>query len=199
MKCAHCGFNASPRGKNYMSFEVFLAGITLAEKLGAGVFLGGGEPTDHPLFSSFVVKMLEAEIELEASGVITNGTNVKEAKLISKLSDVFYTAISLDPYHDTTMVSEEVKRLKFSDVRKSSFVFYVGRAKKIADAKKGHCICSELFLNWNGDLFSCGCKKEYFGNVLKEVFIPSNRSLCSCYKEKEFVYSDCEEKENEIR
>jgi MoaA/NifB/PqqE/SkfB family radical SAM enzyme len=185
MKCAHCGVNASPKGKNYMSQQIFLEGLKLAEKLGTGVFLGGGEPTDHPKFIYFLMEMLSADIELESSGVITNGTNKKEARLISHLSDVIYTGISLDSFHDATMVSEEVKKLKFSCVRKATNIIPIGRAKKLSFAKNTACICPELFLNWDGDLYSCGCKKEFFGNILNKISIPFWRSINSCYKERE--------------
>ena len=74
MRCRHCCFNAGPQRKDYMSRKIFNAGLRFAEERGEGVFLDGGEPTDHPRFQEFLFKILSSDgIDLEVSGCVKIG------------------------------------------------------------------------------------------------------------------------------
>jgi hypothetical protein len=183
MQCAHCCANASPRGRHYRAENVFAAGVKLAEDLGKGVFLGGGEPTDHPAFLSFVTQILYSNVEMEGSGVITNGSNEREAIFLSRLSDVFYVALSRTRYHESWMVSDRVQ-CAFEDLehRTGERICKQGRGKDISGATKG-CACPGIWMNWNGDLYACGCKKKKYGNVITGYKIPDDANLCDCSEE----------------
>jgi hypothetical protein len=167
-----------------MSREVFAAGLKLCEELGHGAFLGGGEPTDHPRFLEFLVDVLNSDVEMEVSGVITNGSNEKFALLLAKLSGILYVALSTTEYHDTSLVSEKVIKT-FSrngiDIRKGPVaVSKMGRGKNISGSRKT-CVCSDLWMNWNGDLYHCGCKKQKYGNILTGYSFPADVEFGECY------------------
>jgi sulfatase maturation enzyme AslB (radical SAM superfamily) len=173
MRCRHCCFNAGPQRKDYMSRKIFNAGLRFAEERGEGVFLGGGEPTDHPDFYNFLTKILASdEIELESSGCITNGTNLKAARLLSRLkdADVFFSRVSRDQFHNHRLVDPRVyKWFKQESIQLSSFVKQ-GRARNLKDKAFFNltCTCENLFLDWNGDIYSCGCRHTKFGNILNK-------------------------------
>ncbi len=165
MECDHCCVNASPRGRKVMQNDVFYAGLRFAEERGESVFLGGGEPTDHPKFMQYLAEMLASDLELELCGVITNGTNDREAKLLSNLRGTIYTAISLDPYHPRCMVSDAVLDMMFTDKRETVNVQNTGRGANVYGAGNG-CTCPDLWLDCNGDLYQCGCRKKKLGNII---------------------------------
>jgi hypothetical protein len=171
-----------------MSREVFEAGIKLAEDRGAGAFLGGGEPTDHPLFNEFLIRVLSSDVEIESSGCITNGSNEKEALLLAKLAPIFYTALSLTQYHDTSLVTERVLNAYKSCEKRLGVQspFKIGRGKNIFGSQPG-CVCYDLHMEPNGDLFHCSCKKLKYGNVLTGYSIPDDAEIgeCSEYLKKQ--------------
>lgn len=164
-----------------MRDEVFFAGLRLCEECEYGVFLGGGEPTDHPKFTEYLVALLGADLALEFCGVITSGTNDKEARILSNVRDVIYTCLSLDKYHFGSMVSDQVRNLKFTDIRREVRVQQIGRGKSIPGAGD-NCTCPELWLDYNGNLYQCGCKKRKIGNILEadiDQCLRSNTGGCS--------------------
>lgn len=166
-----------------MTYETFSKGIAFAEEYGEGAFLGGGEPTDHPLFMRFICDVLASNVELEASGTITNGTNEKIALFLSRLKGVIYAELSLTPYHDSSMVSEQVKRAYKDRTRVSANVCNQGRGHYIPGAVD-RCVCPELFLDHNGDLYPCGCRKKKYGNIHTGFVIPDDRQGGECYKDQ---------------
>jgi len=89
--------------------------------------------------------------------------------------------LSLDCYHESIdlCVEEAFAPSKYKEIHVGSIgirntqkhsknVIYAGRAKKIYGADKSICICEDLVVAPNGDVYSCGCKKHKFGNVVED-------------------------------
>lgn len=194
MRCRHCCFSAGPQRKDYMSRKIFNAGLKFAEDMGEGVFLGGGEPTDHPKFQEFLFKVLASDkIEMEDSGCVTNGTNVKVARVLSRLNEnqVFRARISTDEFHNKKLVDSKVYKWFNAVPNDRIYISRQGRARKLNSEGyiiREDCCCESLFLDWNGDVYSCGCKHTKFGNILKKVIFPKSNYECRYDENKDRNY-----------
>jgi len=177
MSCAHCGFSCSPRKKDFMTMDAFEATMSFVYEYGMSVSIGGGEPTCHPRFWDMLYCAISEVEEDSVVWLATNGKKTKDALRLARLAarGVISCDLSQDIYHepiDPVVVrafsgKERTSGLSIRNTSRHGDVIYAGRSKKIAGARKDICICSDLFVDPFGDVYSCGCKKHRFGNVLK--------------------------------
>jgi len=179
MKCGHCCYSCGPKGVD-MDRLTFLKACKFAEDWGDGVFLGGGEPTVHPLFWDFVGIALGATDPDNTSGlgVITNGKLTEDALRLARLArnGVLYAAVSRDSYHqriDPKVIAAFKRQAPaygdrnndLRDIREMRTVFDVGRAKRRNLGGEKRCVCPELFVDPQGTLWGCGCRTVRLGTL----------------------------------
>lgn len=201
MKCAHCCFACTSRGK-FMSLDTFKAALKIASEYGECVTIGGGEPTLHPDFEKFLLLAIANQNEDESDKVfvVTNGSIKDRAMMLGKLSaaNVIEAKLSWDQFHDLDMVDEEVYNWFESmgalwgpvygtdPVRPTNKLSKRGRAKKIKEAQDD-CACEDLFINPDGDVFQCGCPDSpKLGNVNEGYSFGGWVAHC-CYHSEEYA------------
>lgn len=180
-----------------MSMETFIKACKLVENRGEGIFLGGGEPTLHPLFSQFLgIALMSNNYDNECQvGIITNGSNTDISIKLASMAKagIIYAGLSQDKFHDE--IDERVVKAftkdksvydpynrDSRDIRRiyDNSVIGVGRAKKLKGIKKiDDCICLELFIDPEGNIFHCGCKLVSFG-TLDNIKIPDDYMSYTC-------------------
>jgi len=211
MTCEHCCFNCTHEGED-MTAETFENALEfIVDHDPYSIDIGGGEPTLHPLFKSFLMDCLG---EAENVWLATNGSVKKTALLLCKMArnGVIGCALSRDPYHDYDMVDEEVMaafqdgmvreyyggpeamrpdghRRNEKDRREirdtSHSIKGAGRALENELADKG-CACGGICIKPNGDVASCpSCEGAVvFGNVNRgDVVFPEDYNWCGCHTE----------------
>ena len=190
MKCAHCGFSCTEKGED-MSLEVFTKAAELAGERGEHIAIGGGEPTIHPQFWALLGIALgstDESVWLSTNGSITE-TAIKLAKMAKK--GIIGCRLSIDKWHDPIhhRVEDAFRREERSyldrdnnDCREISKGTYdlikSGRAVKLVNnghaiGKQG-CICSEVFVTPNGNIYECGCQLHQIGTVFDGYEMPSS-------------------------
>ena len=168
-----------------MDLKTYKAALMLSANYGESLSIGGGEPTIHPHFWEFLGLAL-AEPYIDSIWLATNGKKKDTAIALAGLArrGVIGVDLSQDPFHesiDPAVIAAFTQGKKTgwehssgSDrdcrgIRDVSYnVINVGRAKRNQlgmDDKT--CVCDDLFIDPDGNLFSCGCKKEQFGTVFK--------------------------------
>jgi hypothetical protein len=163
--------------------ETFKAGLKLAEDNGEYITLGGGEPTIHPDFWAFLGLSLGAMPEECGVHIITNGTETETALHLLNMGKRGIIGIELslnDGYHNSDLVSPQVKAA-FLKERHNGYQAHIRSVKQIAKMGRGRniygskafCVCDDLFLDPDGVLFACGCRKEKFGTIFSPE-IPEN-------------------------
>lgn len=192
MTCAHCCFAATTKGDN-MDHHTFISALQVASRYGDYITLGGGEPTIHKEFFTY----LDKAIELYNAGmfelpplVITNGKlKTKAHKLLDYVEDEkpLFVELSQDEWHDPIdplVISRFRSHQKQRDrsrfggfirddggagIRTVDSIVAVGRA---ADAARGivtsphnKCCCEDVLCDPNGVLWSCGCKHTRIGTI----------------------------------
>jgi hypothetical protein len=164
-----------------MTRETFIKACKLAEERMDGIFLGGGEPTLHPLFWDFLgVALRHCEDEIGV-GVITNGSMTEDAIALARMAKqgAIYAGLSRDKYHSA--IDERVVKA-FSrpagaqydhdrqyphdkrDIRHSLKVMKQGRAKNWEHAEDS-CCCEEITVTPDGKIWACGCMTKQLGTV----------------------------------
>jgi len=126
--------------------------------------------------------------------VITNGTNKKAALLIANLAKagVIWGEMSIDTWHDLSLVDNEVLHVfeKNKLTRKTGDkVNKFGRAKRLSKSslnERSFCMCSDLWIDYNGDVYTCACKTRKLGNVLSGVNIPEEYFAGECEKDQAY-------------
>jgi len=160
-----------------MSLEVFEA--TLKFIGDDSLAIGGGEPTLHPQFWAFMGIALG---ETDNVWLATNGSQTATAIRLARMAKrgIIGCALSQDCFHGSidqavvkafkranrhSHLESEDDRREIRDV--SRHVYKHGRAVKtrVWDEEKG-CVCEDTFVDPDGDIFTCGCKKLKIGNVL---------------------------------
>jgi len=178
-----------------MTRETFIQTCDLAEQREEGIFLGGGEPTVHPLFWDFVGIALgrSANRLLDCPlGLITNGKRTEDALRLYHLAkaSVVFAELSLDSYHeiiDQKVVKTFSRPISpdqtwLNRVRSVNHIIGAGRAKSWGDKKS--CCCSEMLVEPTGKIYACGCRNLSFGTINKPN-IPDNWPSGVCHKDKE--------------
>jgi MoaA/NifB/PqqE/SkfB family radical SAM enzyme len=183
-----------------MSEATFKAAIQYAVSRCDLITIGGGEPTLHPQFVDFVLHAIwEMEdityaLGLPAVSLVTNGSNTKIALKLAKLAErgVLSVAVSRDQYHDPidpkvfdafglNNPRHERTENDYREIRTVYSIIPAGRAKSWGDRKRT-CMCDAIFINPNGDVFTCGCRKIKRGNVNTEITLPDNWEEGYCDK-----------------
>lgn len=183
MTCKHCGFACTAKGED-MSIETFRNALGCNEH----ITLGGGEPTLHPLFWQMLGESIAC---CESVWLATNGSQTTIAIALAKMAKkgVIGCALSQDDYHDEIdyEVIEAFRRGKRSvkhedrDYREIRDV--TGKEIKSGRWKKGKkgCICEDIIIKPNGDVFGCGCKDAIrLGNVNTGYEIPEDWEYNTC-------------------
>ena len=190
--CSHCGMNSTHKGQD-MSLKTFRNAIQLDND---NITLGGGEPTLHKLFWTFLGESLATGCE--SVWLATNGSQTNISLALAKMAQkgVIGCALSQDPFHPPIdkRVVEAFKREPinrgigypadndFREIRNTSNnLIKAGRCK----TGKIGCICEELFIKPDGTVKACGCvKSPSFGNVNTHVEIPKDWECGLCYKKQ---------------
>ena len=175
-----------------MSLRVFKAACKICGDLSQAIFLGGGEPTMHPLFEQFFGIATLTRFA-EGVGVITNGTNKDITMSLLDLArkEKIFAKLSYDTHHDIRMVDNEVIDFakKHKLINSVSKILAAGRA---SDWGEDGCTCEDLFIAPNGDIYPCGCKITKLGNVLDKDFdIHNFKQYLGGECEKDILH-DCE-------
>jgi organic radical activating enzyme len=143
MACSHCCFSCGKRGKD-MTRETFVKACELAEERGDMIFIGGGEPTLHPLFWDFFGIAQRYNFDDGPIGLVTNGKRKDDALALARLAKqgTVYASLSTDKYHeriDPSVIQAFLKRTdRDNDLRdtRQARVVAQGRAaewgKKVA-------------------------------------------------------------------
>lgn len=171
MNCDHCAFACNSKGDD-MSFEVFKKAVDMGDEC---ITIGGGEPTLHPQIEKFI---LYAIGKCYSVFMVTNGTNEDLAMTLLELSkgmpEKFGVNLSMDSFHDISMVSGEVvsaymEANAIRDVESSpSGLSWTGRAREFwnKDECGTHCVCEDLNILPDGRIKFCGCDEApIIGNV----------------------------------
>jgi len=167
MACEHCGMNCNKQDGENMSFETFKEAL----KHDDHITIGGGEPTIHPQFEKFLLYALG---KCENIFIITNGKKTDTALGLASLNDMseyqFGAELSQDPYHDP--IDEKVVKAFEGHIRDTSQKpINAGRC----DWGNNECICEDMFVKPNGDVYQCGCDDSpKVGNVFDDTVKPMN-------------------------
>ena len=201
--CSHCGMNATAKGED-MSIDTFHKALEFNSNIDSSITLGGGEPTIHPLFWQFLGESIAIS---ENVWLATNGSQTSIAIALAKLAKkgIIGCALSQDYYHepiDSKVVKAFTKDSGYIQDRNSDCDFReircvnnsLVKSGRCKDGEKG-CICEDIFIKPNGDIFSCGCKKAaMLGNVCLDFaeIIPEDWQWGECSakqlpKVKEFL------------
>jgi MoaA/NifB/PqqE/SkfB family radical SAM enzyme len=177
MNCAHCCGSYGPKKDSHMSKETLHKALALAAEYGQSIFIGGGEPTVHPMFWEFlgIILSQDQNLELENMGMVTNGKKTKDALALASLArrGVLSVSLSQDQFHEAIdynvikafSVTGERRDGDLRSIRTVRNVIAQGRGKNIAGAIKDDCCCEELIVDSKGNLWPCGCKNKCFGTV----------------------------------
>ena len=199
MKCRHCAFACTSKGKD-MSKATFDKALALAAEYGQDIMIGGGEPTLHPHFKDYLLHAMwelggvTEDMGSPAVSVVTNGSNTEIALRLAKLASVGVISadVSQDQYHDPidervfkafTPSMTPTGRIRENDYRSirntSKHISARGRAKEWAEYDD--CGCSSLFVDPQGNVYPCGCKKTRLGNIHDANFtVDSERFSGEC-------------------
>jgi len=190
MECPHCCFSCTEEGID-MTLDTFIEACKLAEKFEEPITLGGGEPTIHPNF----MEMLGISIvysTITDPFLVTNGKKTDTAIKLHYLTEneKIYCILSQDLYHESidekvVKLFREKKRIRNVDER----VLPYGRGKDFGYVDEGDCVCNCLFVDPLGDIYSCGCKEIYYGNV-------HNKEVTYDIIQKNYVFEESCPKEN---
>jgi hypothetical protein len=177
-----------------MPLDIFRQGLSIASQYGEIPFLGGGEPTLHPLFYQMLCEALAEGMSQGAGdcvGVITNGSITPIALTIASMrrGGVIWAELSRDIYHDPI---DDVVVQAFGDATRNTTRNYApmphGRGRKLSpnvERNASNCPCSTLLCKPNGDICQCGCDDSpIVGSVFDGINTPSTLMCC---REPEFV------------
>ena len=109
MRCAHCGFACTNRGRD-MDESVFRRALAFCVRNRYMMTLGGGEPTIHPKFWDWMqyarrrlAPLREYEFDgYPGVGLVTNGSNTELSLKLAAMAEQgkVWAAVSKDAYHD---------------------------------------------------------------------------------------------------
>lgn len=192
MTCDHCCFAATAKGER-MDHNVFFHALQLAARYGEFVTIGGGEPTTHKDFFTFLDKAIEYRRErygIEGLHVVTNGkTKSKALRLLDYVErgEPVDVELSQDEFHDPIdpLVVQRYRahdRQKYNrsygggdeegsaGIRTVYQIQPVGRAVDTGvwtgdQHRIDKCCCETPLVDPKGQVWSCGCKTHKLGWV----------------------------------
>ena len=193
MVCEHCCFDCTSKGKD-MSADTFERAMDLVrdDDSSCMVTIGGGEPTLHKNCLDYLWKAIRVCMPATYSagtsvvGIVTNGSNAKQACEIAQLSEMGLCSarLSYDKFHDTSMVSDKVKyafgigqdkrNRRECDLRavNSWDYFVTPHGRGLTNGIANHpmhgeksCCCDGIFITPDGTIWQCGCREKSLGNV----------------------------------
>ena len=193
MECEHCCNRCSPANNNFMDMLTFKRAVSLSDRLGSRITIGGGEPTLHKDLKEMVSYLLTRRIEEEEYGyidremsqrvfdIVTNGSIKSKALWLLSLglNGFISVNLSMDYFHDISMVSEDVIEAFKRGKRECTSVGIrnveggvkaTGRALDtgVYDMTEG-CVCPVLMVLPDGNIKMCGCETSpVIGNVRDE-------------------------------
>lgn len=200
MHCRHCCFSCTSKG-NDMTRKTFLKAIEIAADHDSYVTIGGGEPTLHPFLFDFLGIALSVFNEENGNVyIVTNGKEERQATKLAQMASlgIIGARLSQDKYHepiDPQVVSAFKRNPNLShygehnnDHRDISYdVNLVKRGR--SKLGKNKCACNDTFIDPQGRIFACGCRKVQYGTVF-DPQIPEEYSYweekCSYWAEKNF-------------
>jgi hypothetical protein len=181
---------ATAKGRD-MSMRVFRRAVELAKDRGDTISLGGGEPTLNPRFWQMLAIILAGD-DFETAWLATNGARTEDALALAKLArrGVLAVALSQDAYHDPidprvvkafTKTNKDMpwrgEDFDCREIRTVRHIIAAGRAKSWGE--KGECACDDLYVDTQGVIWQCGCRKVSFGTVYKPA-IPEDYDYGVC-------------------
>lgn len=209
MRCRHCCYSCTAKGTD-MTRQTFLAACKLTRNLGSSVFIGGGEPTLHPLLFDFIgLSMAYSELGDVPVGIITNGKLTEPALMLAQIArhGLISAELSLDEFHspidpkvveafdkpkwDYSIHGEKNRDGRGIRTTERPFVKLHGRAKKYRhelglEEAQNHtgdsCVCADLLVEPNGVIWHCGCRTISYGTVFMPK-IPDDYNH-ECYSER---------------
>jgi MoaA/NifB/PqqE/SkfB family radical SAM enzyme len=164
-----------------MSLDTFLRACELAHEYGEYITLGGGEPTLHKRFREFVGIAI-AYVEEGGPYIITNGSNATLSLWLHRLieKEVVGGELSLDQFHDRSMVSDSVVEA-FSSMRGDRFANRIRTVRQIQRqgraitnglwTEEEGCACDDLFVTPSGRLYACGHRELSFGTIFEPKIV----------------------------
>lgn len=185
MSCAHCCYGCGPRGKHMSqkTWEAVIKTVTDQEGPDGSISIGGGEPTLHPRFWSYLTDAIAA---FDNVWLATNGSQTATALKLAKLArkGVIACALSQDEYHDpidpsvVTAFWEGKKQRDYFSLREErdcrevrTVTNHPENMALFRDPEKGgspeNCPCQELIITPSGKVRFCGCKNA---PVIGDVF-----------------------------
>jgi len=192
MSCAHCCMSC---GKNYkgqhMDSWTFQHALDFCTEYGSSLTLGGGEPTLHPKFITYLAKAID-HCQSDGNGIVPwfayHGSNTEKTLELIRNSDyceeeffeklceeywiewieesLFTMAVSQDQYHDPIdSVVFDAAKIHNVEIRNTSEnIVKTGHANH---GSEDRCCCDVLQIKPDGDIFMCGCDgAPRIGNVV---------------------------------
>ncbi len=200
MRCKHCCAECEKIGDD-MTAKTFEKCMIACEEQGLITFIGGGEPTLHPLFDQFLIRMVSSCVfgKTEMCGCTTNGTNEEKTAFLYALSKAkvhgFYFSVSNDQFHKK-IISKNIQNILKKDPRFGKGVFLPkhvkarGRGKKMKEAIDG-CVCGEIFVGPNGAVKPCGCSIE--SPTIANILTIDSNFLADVHDMRLSLENSCEE------
>ena len=184
MACAHCCFGCRPGIGVDMSFRTFRQACRVAHEYGSPFCIGGGEPTLHPYFWTFLTHALETyhadgseDGRVSDEGmqllIVTNGSQTKTALRLARLcEDGFLNAVlSQDQWHnpihpEVVAAYKHLKRAGKEGIRSNTNITPHGSAlKNSLHTSTDECCCHDQLISPKGTIWGCGCRKAKWGTV----------------------------------
>jgi len=191
MHCAHCGMSCTAQGED-MSLQTFRQALEYSEDT---VAIGGGEPTIHPLFWQFLG---EAMACCEDVWLATNGKMTETALALAGLAKrgIIGCDLSQDDYHEPVdprvveaFTVDQKRAYNSTTCDQRGIRNVMGHEVKAGRCDFGEegCICPDLFVKPDGQVYLCGCEDApCIGSVLDGFNVPEDYSgecwkITECY------------------
>ena len=178
MECVHCCYACTSVGED-MSLEVFKKCLEYDES----PKLGGGEPTIHPKFETF---LLLAIGECDHVWLAINGKKKETALMLANLarSGIISCELSLDPWHEpidrgvvAAFYKDQENAIGPKDYRAIRDVSHNQYGSPINSGRCDFgvddvCVCKNGFIKPNGDIHQCGClDAPKLGNIMQDFIL----------------------------